>query len=309
MGEAKQAADDDAAAATEYARYLGIEPEEDAEMMWIAKEALTAEVPDGWTECNEDGQTFYFHEAEDRSSWEHPMDAHYKELVKETRRSSLPQEQDSSFGFDGMMDGSAVGMGSPPKAKLRTRAQAATPEPLAMSPEPGKGAALSPPVSQVKDAEEYLSAIKSAEARAWWSERIPKKRVRTRQMAKLLAAFLLQPPPEAADDLAAAAGEPTTAVNSSAARASLPSRRFSNRRRANSLTHRVGLGRGRGADARAVDGEGRRQDLRRRLRALRRGVPAALALHGGGAADGCEASTAQAVARCATTACSHSEGS
>ena len=226
MGEAKQAADEDAAAATEYARYLGIEPEEDAEMMWIAKEALTAEVPDGWTECNEDGQTFYFHEAEDRSSWEHPMDAHYKELVKETRRSSLPQEQDSSFGFDGMMDGSAVGMGSPPKAKLRTRAQAATPEPLAMSPEPGKGAALSPPVSQVKDAEEYLSAIKSAEARAWWSERIPKKRVRTRQMAKLLAAFLLQPPPEAADDLAAAAGEPTTAVNSSAARASLPSRRF-----------------------------------------------------------------------------------
>ena len=234
MGEAKQANDD--AAATEYARYLGIEPEEDAEMMWIAKEALTAEVPDGWTECNEDGQTFYFHEAEDRSSWEHPMDAHYKELVKETRRSSLPQEQDSSFGFDGMMDGSAVGMGSPPKAKLRTRAQAATPDPMAMSPEPGKGAALSPPVSQVKDAEEYLSAIKSAEARAWWSERIPKKRVRTRQMAKLLAAFLLQPPPEAADDPAAAAGEPTTAVNSSAARASLSSRRFSNRRRANSLT-------------------------------------------------------------------------
>ena len=127
MGEAKQEADDDAAA-TEYARYLGIEPGEDAEMMWIAKEALTAEVPDGWTECNEDGQTFYFHEAEDRSSWEHPMDAHYKELVKETRRSSLPQEQDSSFGYNSMMDGSAVGMGSPPK--FRTRAQAATPDPM-----------------------------------------------------------------------------------------------------------------------------------------------------------------------------------
>ena len=44
MGEAKQAAEaDDDTAATEYARYLGIEPEEDAEMMWIAKEALTAE--------------------------------------------------------------------------------------------------------------------------------------------------------------------------------------------------------------------------------------------------------------------------
>ena len=34
----------------EYAVYLGMEPKEDADLLWIAEEALTANEPEGWEE-------------------------------------------------------------------------------------------------------------------------------------------------------------------------------------------------------------------------------------------------------------------
>lgn len=34
----------------EYAVYLGMEPTEDTDLLWIAEEALTAGEPEGWTE-------------------------------------------------------------------------------------------------------------------------------------------------------------------------------------------------------------------------------------------------------------------
>lgn len=33
-----------------YARYLGLDPVADAELMWIAKEGLSAPLPDAWAE-------------------------------------------------------------------------------------------------------------------------------------------------------------------------------------------------------------------------------------------------------------------
>lgn len=59
---------------------LGLDPVADADMMWIAEEALRAPLPVGWVEL-EDPKTGvpYFHSTLDNTvTWEHPLDGHYK---------------------------------------------------------------------------------------------------------------------------------------------------------------------------------------------------------------------------------------
>ena len=44
-----------------YAVYLGMEPTEDTDLLWIAEEALTAGEPEGWTEqMDPNGNLYYY---------------------------------------------------------------------------------------------------------------------------------------------------------------------------------------------------------------------------------------------------------
>ena len=45
----------------EYATYLGMEPEEDEELLWIAEQALRAPVPEGWEEMMDPFGDIYFY--------------------------------------------------------------------------------------------------------------------------------------------------------------------------------------------------------------------------------------------------------
>mgnify|MGYP001498227666 CR=1 FL=1 len=97
------AADGEDSAVVEYARYLGIEPHEDAALMHIAREAVVAELPPGWEEhTDDDGNPFYFNEKEDRSIWEHPCDAHYRGLVLQARQ-AVERPSKAVTGAQGML--------------------------------------------------------------------------------------------------------------------------------------------------------------------------------------------------------------
>ncbi|KAL0252205.1 hypothetical protein GEMRC1_001417 [Eukaryota sp. GEM-RC1] len=64
----------------EYAEYLGMDPVDDADLLWIAKEGINAPLPDGWTAYKHHAESvYYFNHLTQESYWEHPLDAHFKE--------------------------------------------------------------------------------------------------------------------------------------------------------------------------------------------------------------------------------------
>uniref|UniRef100_A0A7S3DK31 WW domain-containing protein n=1 Tax=Palpitomonas bilix TaxID=652834 RepID=A0A7S3DK31_9EUKA len=70
------------------ARNLGMEPLEDAKLLWIADECVRSPLPDGWVESYDPaGGTFYFHTKKNISSWTHPADEYYKEVYQRVKES------------------------------------------------------------------------------------------------------------------------------------------------------------------------------------------------------------------------------
>ena len=64
-----------------YAVYLGMEPTEDTDLLWIAEEALTAGEPEGWTEqMDPNGNLYYWNATTGMSSRQHPLDEYYQNL-------------------------------------------------------------------------------------------------------------------------------------------------------------------------------------------------------------------------------------
>eukprot|EP00927_Polykrikos_kofoidii_P031326 TRINITY_DN26964_c0_g1_i1.p1 TRINITY_DN26964_c0_g1~~TRINITY_DN26964_c0_g1_i1.p1 ORF type:complete len:513 (+),score=106.09 TRINITY_DN26964_c0_g1_i1:205-1743(+) len=66
-----------------YARYLGIEPMADHDLLWIAVEALEAPLPSDWTEhFDSNDRVFYYNATMRVSSWTHPLEHIYRETYK-----------------------------------------------------------------------------------------------------------------------------------------------------------------------------------------------------------------------------------
>merc|ERR1719217_168967 len=66
-----------------YARYLGIDPVLDADLMWIADEALTAPLPAEWTEHHDSAERiFYYNTQTHASSWTHPLEQLHRDTYK-----------------------------------------------------------------------------------------------------------------------------------------------------------------------------------------------------------------------------------
>ena len=65
----------------EYAKYLGIDPLKEPQLLPIAQEGLCAPLPDGWTEHeNDEGNIYYHHQASGDSVWQHPLDNFYRSV-------------------------------------------------------------------------------------------------------------------------------------------------------------------------------------------------------------------------------------
>ena len=68
---------------TEYARYLGIDPAVDHDLMWIAEEALEAPLPSEWTEhFDSSDRVYYYNETTKGSSLTHPLENLYRDAYK-----------------------------------------------------------------------------------------------------------------------------------------------------------------------------------------------------------------------------------
>lgn len=66
-----------------YARYLGIEPLVDGDLMWIADEALNAPLPSEWTEHQDSAdRVFYYNVNTHASSWTHPLEQLHRDTYK-----------------------------------------------------------------------------------------------------------------------------------------------------------------------------------------------------------------------------------
>jgi hypothetical protein len=81
-----------------YARYLGIDPVVDHDLLWIAEEALAAPLPSEWTEhFDSSDRVFYYNATTHVSSWTHPLEHLYRDTYKTIvhfRGASLsPQER------------------------------------------------------------------------------------------------------------------------------------------------------------------------------------------------------------------------
>ena len=58
-----------------------MEPNEDADLLWIAEEALTAGEPEGWEEqMDPNGNLYYRNSVTAQSSRQHPLDEYYQNL-------------------------------------------------------------------------------------------------------------------------------------------------------------------------------------------------------------------------------------
>ncbi|XP_059495115.1 centrosomal protein of 164 kDa-like isoform X3 [Stegostoma tigrinum] len=74
----------------EYAREIGIDPENEPELMWLAREGIVAPLPQEWKPCQDvTGDVYYFNFVSGQSTWDHPCDEQYRNLVSLEREKLL----------------------------------------------------------------------------------------------------------------------------------------------------------------------------------------------------------------------------
>ncbi|KAI8813506.1 hypothetical protein BJ742DRAFT_432447 [Cladochytrium replicatum] len=82
----------------EYARFLGIDPESEKQLLWIARESLKAPLPEDWKPCQtEDNNVYYFNFKTGESIWDHPCDEHYRKLYEREKAKGKPAEGSSEL--------------------------------------------------------------------------------------------------------------------------------------------------------------------------------------------------------------------
>ncbi|EDW44136.1 GM23212 [Drosophila sechellia] len=75
----------------EYASLIGIEPQKEPHLLYLAKEGLMAALPTDWKICySEEKNGHYYHNTRTKESqWDHPLDAIYRDLVNQARQKPL----------------------------------------------------------------------------------------------------------------------------------------------------------------------------------------------------------------------------
>jgi hypothetical protein len=70
----------------EYAAYLGMDLENDKDLLYIAEKGLKAPVPEPWvTMENENDDIYYLNPVTSEVLWQHPLDTHYRNLYIQER--------------------------------------------------------------------------------------------------------------------------------------------------------------------------------------------------------------------------------
>ncbi|XP_074653247.1 uncharacterized protein LOC141907487 isoform X2 [Tubulanus polymorphus] len=70
----------------EYAQVIGIDPDNEHELLWIAREGINAPLPEHWKPCQDpNGDIYYFNFQTGDSIWDHPCDEYYRNMVSQER--------------------------------------------------------------------------------------------------------------------------------------------------------------------------------------------------------------------------------
>jgi len=78
----------------EYAEWLGMKPEEDADLLWIAHQGLQTPLPKPWKACeSSNGDIFYYNPVTNASSWDHPCDEELRQLYASERAKKKAKQQ------------------------------------------------------------------------------------------------------------------------------------------------------------------------------------------------------------------------
>ncbi|KAL7825377.1 hypothetical protein AOLI_G00325840 [Acnodon oligacanthus] len=76
----------------EYAREIGIDPDREPELLWLAREGIVAPLPPEWKPCQDvTGDVYYFNFSTGQSTWDHPCDEQYRHLVAQERERAQPR--------------------------------------------------------------------------------------------------------------------------------------------------------------------------------------------------------------------------
>ena len=71
----------------EYGRVIGLDPEKETDLLWIAREGINAPLPAHWKPCQDtNGDIYYFNFETGDSIWDHPCDEFYRAMVLEERQ-------------------------------------------------------------------------------------------------------------------------------------------------------------------------------------------------------------------------------
>ncbi|QDZ18463.1 WW domain-containing protein [Chloropicon primus] len=87
-----------------YAVHLGMDPEEDTDLFWIAEQAYHAHLPSNWAQYSDDkGNLYYFNKVTGISSWSHPLENQFRSLYMQMKASkerfgSMPSMQQQPQG-------------------------------------------------------------------------------------------------------------------------------------------------------------------------------------------------------------------
>jgi centrosomal protein CEP164 len=81
----------------QYALWIGMDPEKDKKLLWIAQEGIKAPLPTGWKEIRtkDTDEVYYYNFDDGTSSWDHPCDDQYRSLYNKHKSGS----GDKSDGF------------------------------------------------------------------------------------------------------------------------------------------------------------------------------------------------------------------
>lgn len=78
----------------EYAKWLGMDEEDDQHLFWIAREGLKAPLPENWKPCKTgDGEIYYFNFSTGESVWDHPCDEFYRKTYDDEKQKPLERQQ------------------------------------------------------------------------------------------------------------------------------------------------------------------------------------------------------------------------
>eukprot|EP01046_Picozoa_sp_COSAG06_P044490 COSAG06_NODE_6003_length_3160_cov_1.311663_3_plen_255_part_00 len=73
-----------------FAKYLDFDLQAFPDLYWIAEQARSAPIPEAWTEHVDDtGNSYYYNEETQESSWEHPLDGYFKGLYERHKQAPV----------------------------------------------------------------------------------------------------------------------------------------------------------------------------------------------------------------------------